>query len=32
MNSENSTTSESHRFRLHLTDKLNLEDPKKTQP
>ena len=29
MNSENSKTSESHRFRLHLTDKLNLEDPKK---
>ena len=29
MNSENSTTSESHRFRLHLTDKLNLDDPKK---
>ena len=29
MNSENSTRSESHRFRLHLTDKLNLEDPKK---
>ena len=29
MNSENSTTSESHRFRSHLTDKLNLEDPKK---
>ena len=29
MNSENSKTSESHRFKLDLTDKLNLEDPKK---
>ena len=30
MNSKNSTTSESHGFRLDLTDKLNLKDPKKT--
>ena len=29
MNSENSKTSESHRFRLDLTDKLDLKDPKK---
>ena len=29
MNNENSKTSEPHRFRLDLTDKLNLEDPKK---
>ena len=29
MNTENSKTSESHRFKLHLTDKLNLKDPKK---
>ena len=29
MNTENSKTNEAHRFRLHLTDKLNLEDPKK---
>ena len=29
MNSENSETSESHRFRLDLTEKLNLKDPKK---
>ena len=28
MNSENSKTSESHRFRLDLTDKLDLKDPK----
>ena len=28
MNSENSKTSESHRFKLNLTDKLNLKDPK----
>ena len=28
MNSENSKTSESHRFKL--TDKLNLKDPQKT--
>ena len=30
MNSENSKTSESHRFKLDLTTKLNLKDPKKT--
>ena len=30
MNSENSKTNESHRFRLDLTDKLNLKYPKKT--
>ena len=29
MNSENSKTSEPHRFRLDLTDKLNLKDPRK---
>ena len=29
MNSKNSTTSEPHRFKLDLTDKLNLKDPKK---
>ena len=29
MNSENSKTSEPHRFKLNLTDKLNLKDPKK---
>ena len=29
MNTENSKTNESHRFRLDLTDKLNLKDPKK---
>ena len=29
MNSENSKTSESHRFRLDLTDKLDLKDPKR---
>ena len=28
MNSKNSKTSESHKFKLNLTDKLNLEDPK----
>ena len=28
MNSENSKTNESHKFRLNLTDKLNLTDPK----
>ena len=28
MNNENSKTSESHRFKLNLTDKLNLKDPK----
>ena len=30
MNSENSKTSESNRFKLDLTDKPNLKDPKKT--
>ena len=29
MNSENSKRSEPHRFRLDLTDKLDLKDPKK---
>ena len=29
MNSKNSKTSEPHRFRLDLTDKLNSKDPKK---
>ena len=29
MNSQNSKTGESHRFKLDLTDKLNLKDPKK---
>ena len=29
MNIENSEMSELHRFRLDLTDKLNLKDPKK---
>ena len=29
MNNENSKTSEPPRFRLDLTDKLNLKDPKK---
>ena len=28
MNTENSKTSETHRFKLHLTEKLNLKDPK----
>ena len=28
-NTENSRTNESHRFRLDLTDKLNLKNPKK---
>ena len=28
MNTENSKTNESHRFRLDLTDKLNLKNPK----
>ena len=32
MNTENSKTSELHRFKLDLTDKLNLEDPKKHMP
>ena len=30
MNIENSRTNESHRFKLNLTDKLNLKNPKKT--
>ena len=29
MNTENSKTNEPHRFKLNLTDKLNLKDPKK---
>ena len=29
MNTENSKTNEAHRFRLDLTDKLNLKDLKK---
>ena len=29
MNTENSKTNESHRFKLDLTDKLKLKDPKK---
>ena len=29
MNNKNSKTSESHRFRLDLTDKVNVKDPKK---
>ena len=29
MNSKNSKTSEPHIFKLDLTDKLNLKDPKK---
>ena len=29
MNTENSKTNKSHRFRLDLTDKLNLKNPKK---
>ena len=29
MNSKNSKTSEAHRFRLDLTEKLNLKDPRK---
>ena len=29
VNSKNSKTSEPYRFRLNLTDKLNLKDPKK---
>ena len=28
LNTENSKTSEPHRFRLDLTDKLNLQNPK----
>ena len=30
MNTENSKTSELQRFKLNLTDKLNLIDPRKT--
>ena len=30
MNTENSKTSEPHRFTLDLTDKLNLKNPNKT--
>ena len=29
MNAENSKTNESHRFKLYLTDKLNLKNPKR---
>ena len=29
MNTKNSKTSEAHRFKLNLTDKRNLKDPKK---
>ena len=29
MNTENSETNEPHRFKLDLTDKLNLKNPKK---
>ena len=29
MNTENSNTNESHGFKLNLTDKLNLKNPKK---
>ena len=29
MNTKNSKTGEPHRFKLDLTDKLNLKDPKK---
>ena len=29
MSTENSKTSEPHKFKLNLTDKLNLKDPKK---
>ena len=29
MNTGNSKTSKPHRFKLHLTDKINLKDPKK---
>ena len=32
MNTENSKTSESHRFKLGLTDKLNLKNQKKNIP
>ena len=29
MNTKNSNTSEAHKFKLNLTDKLNLKEPKK---
>ena len=29
MNTKNSNTSEAHKFKLNLTEKLNLKDPKK---
>ena len=29
MNTENSKTNESHRFKLDLTDEINFKDPKK---
>ena len=32
MNTENSKRNESHRFKLDLADKLDLENPKKTWP
>ena len=32
MNTENSKTNESHRFKLDLVDKLNLKSPKKNTP
>ena len=32
MNRKNSKRSESHRFRLDLTDKLNLKDTKRNMP
>ena len=32
MKTENSKMSEPHRFKLDLTDKLNLKDPKKIWP
>ena len=32
MNTENSKTSEPYRFKLDLTDKVNLKDLKKTWP
>ena len=31
MNTENSKTNESHRFKLDLADKLNLKNPKKNR-
>ena len=31
MNTENSKTSKPHRFKLDLTEKLNLKDPKKNR-